>query len=118
MRIVTETPETQPPVRALPRVIVILVIISVAVNVLLAAAFIVALFFVTGRIHDSQVTTCHNANLARTQDIAIWNRALRITPAQAAKETPPQRQEVADLNRLVRRKDMQVNCAALYKTGF
>lgn len=114
----SETQEIQPPVRALPRIITVLVVISVSVNLLLAAAFVVALFFLTGRIHESQIVTCHNANSARKQDIAIWNRLLRITPAEAAKETSAQRQEVKDLKRLVHRKDTPVNCASLYKTGF
>lgn len=114
----TEARENGPPARILPRHITILVVISVATQLVLAVAFVAALFFLIGRIHDSQLTSCRNSNSARVQDIAIWNRLLRISPAQRAKETQAQRAEVVDLKRLVKRKDSPVNCRVLYRTGF
>lgn len=109
----SETQEIQPHMRALPRTIVVLVVISVTVNVVLAAAFVVALFFITGRIHNSQLDACHTSNGARHQDIAIW-QILIDHPASAA---AAERNRQDHLAQRVAAKDRQVNCAALYKTG-
>jgi hypothetical protein len=61
-------------------------------------------------IHASDVQQCHIANETRAQDIAIWNRLLKV-PANA---TPTQKALVADLERLVRVKDTPRDCAAAY----
>lgn len=58
----------------------------------------------------SDVRQCQLANVARAQDIAIWNRLLQV-PASAPASA---RAEVADLERLVRVKDTPRDCAAAY----
>ena len=102
--------------RVLPRHITVLVVISVIINVLLAAVIAVVAAIVLGSIHNSQLASCHASNTARHKDVAIWNRLLKISPAQARAQTPAGRAEVAELKKLVADKDTQVNCAAVYNT--
>jgi hypothetical protein len=64
-------------------------------------------------IRASDIRQCQLANIARGQDIAIWNRLLTIPagrPASAA-----QKAEVADLKRLVHVKDKPRDCAAAFR---
>jgi hypothetical protein len=68
------------------------------------------------RIHASQLHACRASNVARHQDIAIWNRLLTLTPAQLKRATAEQKAEVRDLEHLVGIKDHPVNCAVLYKS--
>lgn len=112
------------PQRSFPRLITVLVVLSVTVNVILALLAVAGVFYAVsvnsrnaqlGRsIHNSQIEACHQSNTARQRDIAIWNRLLNVTPAQKAAETPAQRAEVAQLEHLVKAKDTPVNCARLY----
>jgi len=62
----------------------------------------------------SNIQQCQASNTSRQQDDAIWNRLLNVTPAQAAKETPAQLAEIADLERLVKVKDTLRNCNAAF----
>ena len=105
------------PQRSFPRLITVLVVLSVTVNVVLAVLAVAGVIYavsLSSRIHASQLESCRASNTARLRDIAIWNRLLNVTPAQHAAETPAQRAEVTQLEHLVRVKDAQVNCAALY----
>jgi hypothetical protein len=61
--------------------------------------------------HASDIRQCQIANATRIQDIAIWNRLLRL-PAGA---TAAQKALVADLERLVKAKDAPRDCNAAYK---
>jgi hypothetical protein len=61
-------------------------------------------------IRASDIRQCQLANVARGQDIAIWNRLLTI-PASA---TAAQKAEVAELKHLVGVKDTPRDCAAAY----
>lgn len=103
--------------RVLPRAITVLVVISVTVNLVLAAAF-VFLAIQQGNnsraIHNSQVAACRTSNQIRLQDIAIWNRLLTVSPAQRAQQDQAARAEVRELEHLVAVKDTPVNCAAIY----
>lgn len=103
--------------RVLPRSITILVVISVVVNVILAVAITAVAIVLLNRIHESQLTSCQASNVARHKDIAIWNRLLDVSPAQAKQQTAASRAEVKQLKALVASKDTQVNCAALYNTN-
>lgn len=71
---------------------------------------------VVGSQHDGNVRQCQLANVSRQQDIAIWNRLLNVPPEARKKETPAQRQEVKDLERLVRVKDTPRDCNAAFST--
>lgn len=62
-------------------------------------------------IRASDIRQCQLANVARGQDIAIWNRLLAI-PASAA---AAQKAEVAELKHLVGVKDKPRDCAAAYR---
>jgi hypothetical protein len=61
-------------------------------------------------IRASDIRQCQLANVARQQDIAIWNRLLQV-PASA---TAAQKAEVAELEHLVGVKDKPRDCAAAY----
>jgi hypothetical protein len=61
-------------------------------------------------IRASDIRQCQLANVARGQDIAIWNRLLQI-PASAA---AAQKAEVAELKHLVGVKDTPRDCQAAY----
>ena len=63
-------------------------------------------------IRASDIRQCQLANVARQQDIAIWNRLLQI-PA-SAHPTAAQKAEVAELKHLVGIKDKPRDCAAAY----
>jgi hypothetical protein len=102
--------------RVLPRHITILVVISVVINVILAAVISFVAVVALGNIHDSQLSACRASNTARHRDVAVWNRLLKISPAQAKAQTAAGRAELAQLKALVAKKDTQVNCAALYNT--
>ena len=89
----------------------------------LAASFALDLLFTAGLgyntirqndvqngIRASDIRQCQLANVARQQDIAIWNRLLQV-PASA---TAAQKAEVAELEHLVGVKDKPRDCAAAY----
>lgn len=102
----------------LPRWVPWLLAVGVTVNVLLAAGFaVVGLIAVgnTSSIRNDEIIQCQLQNVARLQDVAIWDRLLSISAAQARAETPAQRAEVADLERLVTVKDEPRDCTAAYK---
>lgn len=63
------------------------------------------------QLHSSNISACRQANVSRGEDIAIWDRLLKVpagVPAAA-------RAEVADLERLVGVKDKPRDCNALYR---
>jgi hypothetical protein len=64
-------------------------------------------------IRASDIAQCQLANVARQQDIAIWNRLLRLPPGAHA--TAAQKAEIADLERLVRAKDTPRDCQAAFR---
>jgi hypothetical protein len=100
----------------LPPIITALVVVSVLVNVGLAVGFVFLALQSIGNgdsIRTSDVQQCEIANDTRVQDIAIWNRLLRL-PAGASAAS---RSEAADLERLVKVKDTPRNCTAAYKAG-
>jgi hypothetical protein len=62
--------------------------------------------------HTSNIQQCQLANVTRIQDIAIWNRLLKVSPTSAAAKA-----EIAELNHLVKVKDTPRNCVAAYPGG-
>lgn len=62
--------------------------------------------------HTSNIRQCQLANMTRIQDIAIWNRLLKVSSASAAVKA-----EVTELNHLVKVKDTPRNCVAAYPGG-
>jgi hypothetical protein len=62
----------------------------------------------------SNLQQCQLANVSRSQDIAIWNRLLTVSPPPKSAAALA---ELADLKRLVRIKDAPRNCAAAYPGG-
>lgn len=98
------------PQHVLPRTITWLVVASVAINVVLAAAFVIVALVLSNAIHASQLQSCHDANKTRIQDIAIWDRLLRVHGPTSESV----RAEIDRLEYLVRVKDTPVDCAALY----
>jgi hypothetical protein len=92
----------------------------------LAASFALDLLFTAGLgyntirqndvqngIRASDIRQCQLANVARGQDIAIWNRLLTI-PA-SAHPTAAQKAEVAELKHLVGVKDKPRDCQAAFR---
>jgi hypothetical protein len=92
----------------------------------LAASFALDLLFTAGLgyntirqndvqngIRASDIAQCQLANVARGQDIAIWNRLLTIPPS--AHPTAAQKAEVAELKHLVGVKDKPRDCAAAFR---
>lgn len=59
------------------------------------------------------IQQCQASNATRLQDIAIWNRLLKIGPDATAS----QKAEVAELNHLVTVKDTPRNCVAVFNTS-
>jgi hypothetical protein len=60
------------------------------------------------------IRQCEQANVSRSQDIAIWNRLLNVKPLP---KSPAALAEIADLERLVKVKDTPRDCAAAYIGG-
>ena len=60
----------------------------------------------------SNISQCQASNKSRQQDIAIWNRLLRVSPTTAEGKA-----EVAELKELVRIKDTPRNCVNAFKGG-
>jgi uncharacterized protein HemX len=86
------------------------VVLDVALSVALGAlAFGQA--HTSEAIHNSQVSACQQANVKRAQDVAVWNRLLRLPPTA----TSAQKTEIAELEKLVGVKDAPRDCAALYR---
>jgi hypothetical protein len=92
------------------RLLAVSVALDVALSVALGALAL-SQAHTSEAIHNSQVSACQQANVSRAEDIAIWNRLLRL-PAGA---TSAQKSEVAELEKLVGVKDSPRNCAALYR---
>ena len=94
-------------------VVTFLVILSVLVNVALAAGFVI-IGLQQGQtsvtIRANQITQCQEGNITRLQDIRIWNRLLALPPAAK----PAARKEAAELAALVKAKDTPKNCTAIY----
>jgi hypothetical protein len=65
--------------------------------------------------HQNNIRQCQIANNTRQQDIAIWNRLLRIPPG--TKTTAAQKAEIKELERLVKAKDTPRDCAAAFQGG-
>jgi hypothetical protein len=81
------------------RRIVRLLAISLALDVLITAG-----------LWNIQYQSCNGSNAARHQDIAIWDRLLRVPPSATA----AQKAEVRDLEKLVKIKDTPRDCVKLY----
>jgi hypothetical protein len=75
----------------------------------LAASFALDLLITAG-LWSTQYQGCTGSNAARHQDIAIWDRLLRVPPSVTAS----QKAEVKDLEALVRVKDKPRDCVKLY----
>lgn len=93
-------------------------VISFCLDLLITAGF----GWNTVRVNDTQnaaraidVRQCQLANVARAQDIAIWNRVL-ADRAPAAR-TPKAAAELARVNHLIKVKDTPRDCAAAYSAG-
>ena len=94
--------------RTKDRKIVIGLFISIILVVLVAGGLVYELY----QNHANQIAACQQANQNRKEDIAIYNRFLRLPPHATA----AQKKEVADLKRLVRIKDTPRNCGQLYSS--
>ena len=66
---------------------------------------------VQNSIRASDIRQCQLANVARQQDIAVWDRLLAVPVTASAAA----RAEVAELDRLVRVKDTPRDCAAAFR---
>lgn len=108
----------QPPVQ-LPRWFTVVLGACVILTVLLAAGFVItgiAAIANSNSIRANEIRQCQLANVTRQQDIAIWNRLLNVSPAARKAETPAQRAEVKDLERLVAVKDSPRDCNAAFSS--
>jgi hypothetical protein len=63
--------------------------------------------------HADLIAACQQANVNRSQDIAVWDDILTLPPGATA----AQRARVADIAGKVRAKDRLRDCAALYATN-
>ncbi len=92
------------------RRIIIILVISFTLDLLVTAGFgynTIRQNGVEDTIRQNSIHQCELSNTNRQQDIAIWNRLLKV-PATA---TAAQKAEVSDLERLVRIKDTPRNCS-------
>ena len=96
------------------------IITGLIVSLCLDLAITIGLAWTTIRQNDvqaalrgSDITQCQLANVARGQDVAIWNRLLVFPPG--VHPTAYQVREVADLERLVRIKDTPRDCNAAFR---
>jgi hypothetical protein len=95
------------------RLIRIFVSVSVVLNVALIgvmAWLVVENNSLSNAQHQSDISQCQVNNTARVQDIAIWNRLLRV-PASAPASVQKEKNQ---LERLVKIKDTPHNCAKVF----
>jgi len=96
------------------RILIFVTIVSLVLDVALTGIVTVLAYRSTNladSIRHASISQCDANNAARLQDIAIWNRLLRVSPEGA---TAAQRQEVAELERLVAVKDTPRDCTTAY----
>jgi hypothetical protein len=93
------------------------VAVFMTVTLVLFAAMTGLVIYLVVRVSDleagqqaASIRQCQLANGTRLQDIAIWNRLLRLPPGASAE----QKAEAAELERLVTVKDAPRDCTAAY----
>lgn len=99
------------------RKIVAGLVVSLCLDLLITAGFGYNTVRVNGAqdaTHTSEVSACQQANVNRAEDIAIWNRFLGDIAPPGAPQTAKVKAELAEINKLIKTKDMPRNCVALY----
>jgi len=87
--------------------------IFMTVTLLLFAALVILVIYLVVRVSDvadanakNAVSSCQQSNQSRVEDIAIWNRLLKLPPGATA----AQKAEVAEVEHLVKVKDTPHVC--------
>jgi hypothetical protein len=99
------------------RLIVRALVVSFCLDLLITAGFGYNTVRVNGAqdaTHTSEVSACQQANVNRSQDIAIWNRFLGDIAPPGTPRTAKVKAELAEINKLIKVKDTPRDCQSLY----